>query len=92
MDGLIEDFFMDIELVAVDTVREEDGLAKSSRNVYLTEQERKEAPMIYKALQQGAELIRDGERNPETVIKPSPISSKTQAASLIMPSCTLIRS
>lgn len=69
VDGLIEDFFMDIELVAVDTVREEDGLAKSSRNVYLTEQERKEAPMIYKALQQGAELIRDGERNPETVIK-----------------------
>ncbi|MEH7077869.1 pantoate--beta-alanine ligase, partial [Bacillus velezensis] len=64
VDGLIEDFFMDIELVAVDTVREEDGLAKSSRNVYLTEQERKEAPMIYKALQQGAELIRDGERNP----------------------------
>ncbi|MEH7664130.1 pantoate--beta-alanine ligase, partial [Bacillus velezensis] len=60
VDGLIEDFFMDIELVAVDTVREEDGLAKSSRNVYLTEQERKEAPMIYKALQQGAELIRDG--------------------------------
>ncbi len=50
VDGLIEDFFMDIELVAVDTVREEDGLAKSSRNVYLTEQERKEAPMIYKAL------------------------------------------
>lgn len=69
VDGLIEDFFMDIELVAVDTVREEDGLAKSSRNVYLTEQERKEAPMIYKALQQGAELIRDGERNPENVIK-----------------------
>ncbi|WP_187953485.1 pantoate--beta-alanine ligase, partial [Bacillus spizizenii] len=43
VDGLISDFFMDIELVPVDTVREEDGLAKSSRNVYLTVEERKEA-------------------------------------------------
>lgn len=53
---------MDIELVAVDTVREEDGLAKSSRNVYLTEQERKEAPMIYKALRQapnGSETVKE---------------------------------
>ncbi|WP_406588987.1 pantoate--beta-alanine ligase [Bacillus atrophaeus] len=69
VDGLISDFFMDIELVGVDTVREEDGLAKSSRNVYLTEKERNEAPRLYKALQQGAELIRAGERNPEAVIK-----------------------
>ncbi|MBT2575435.1 pantoate--beta-alanine ligase [Bacillus sp. ISL-51] len=69
VDGLIEDFFMDIELVAVDTVREEDGLAKSSRNVNLSAEERKEAPIIYKALQKGAELIRDGERNPEEIVK-----------------------
>ncbi|KXZ18046.1 pantoate--beta-alanine ligase [Bacillus nakamurai] len=69
VDGLIEDFFMDIELVAVDTVREEDGLAKSSRNVNLSAAERKEAPLIYKALQKGAELIRDGERNPEEVVQ-----------------------
>ncbi|MDL5612024.1 pantoate--beta-alanine ligase [Bacillus halotolerans] len=68
VDGLISDFFMDIELVAVDTVREEDGLAKSSRNVYLTAEERREAPKLYKALQTSAELIRAGERNPEAVI------------------------
>ncbi|NTU25348.1 pantoate--beta-alanine ligase [Bacillus tequilensis] len=69
VDGLISDFFMDIELVAVDTVREEDGLAKSSRNVYLTAEERKEAPKLYRALQTGAELIRAGESDPEAVIK-----------------------
>lgn len=68
VDGLISDFFMDIELVAVDTVREEDGLAKSSRNVYLTAEERREAPKLYQALQTSAELIRAGERNPEAVI------------------------
>ncbi|MCK8101013.1 pantoate--beta-alanine ligase [Bacillus halotolerans] len=68
VDGLISDFFMDIELVAVDTVREEDGLAKSSRNVYLTAEERREAPKLYQALQTSIELIRAGERNPEAVI------------------------
>lgn len=35
VDGLINDFFMDIELIPVETKREEDGLAKSSRNVNL---------------------------------------------------------
>ncbi|MEC1633765.1 pantoate--beta-alanine ligase [Bacillus mojavensis] len=69
VDGLISDFFMDIELVAVDTVREKDGLAKSSRNVYLTAEERREAPKLYQALQTSAELIRAGERDPEAVIK-----------------------
>ncbi|KAF1679854.1 pantoate--beta-alanine ligase [Bacillus mexicanus] len=68
VDGLISDFFMDIELVAVDTVREEDGLAKSSRNVYLTAEERKEAPKLYQALQTSAELIRAGEKDPQAVI------------------------
>lgn len=56
-------------MVPVDTVREEDGLAKSSRNVYLTAEERKEAPKLYRALQTSAELIQAGERDPEAVIK-----------------------
>lgn len=50
VDGLIRDFHFPIELVAVPTVREADGLAKSSRNVYLSEEERKEAPALYAAL------------------------------------------
>ncbi|GAA0347838.1 pantoate--beta-alanine ligase [Bacillus carboniphilus] len=63
VDGLINDFNFPIELVPVPTVREEDGLAKSSRNVRLTPEERKEAPNIYKTLQVAKEWIADGERD-----------------------------
>lgn len=48
--GMVESLFMDIEIVNVPTVREADGLAKSSRNVRLTETERKKAFLIFKAL------------------------------------------
>lgn len=48
--GLIEDFHFPIKLNAVQTVREEDGLAKSSRNVKLSPQERKEAGVLYQTL------------------------------------------
>ncbi|OCA90905.1 pantoate--beta-alanine ligase [Bacillus sp. FJAT-27225] len=68
VDGLINDFNFPVQLVAVDTVREEDGLAKSSRNVYLTEEERKEAPALYRALKEGREAFENGEKNPDKVI------------------------
>lgn len=67
VDGLIHDYNFPIELVPVETVREEDGLAKSSRNVYLTEQERKEAPALHASLQAAKEQIDQGEKNPEAV-------------------------
>jgi pantoate--beta-alanine ligase len=51
----------------VPTVREEDGLAKSSRNVYLSPEERKEAPALYKALLQAKAAVENGERNAEAV-------------------------
>jgi pantoate--beta-alanine ligase len=41
---------MDLEIIPVATVREEDGLAKSSRNVRLSESERQKAPHIFKAI------------------------------------------
>ncbi|MCL6633746.1 MAG: pantoate--beta-alanine ligase, partial [Alicyclobacillus herbarius] len=69
VDGLIRDFHFPIELVAVPTVREDDGLAKSSRNVYLSEQERQEAPALYAALQKGKALIEAVERDVEAVRK-----------------------
>ncbi|MFP3917409.1 pantoate--beta-alanine ligase [Lysinibacillus telephonicus] len=47
---LVRDYNFPLEIRTVPIVREEDGLAKSSRNVYLTEVERKEAPAIYEAL------------------------------------------
>lgn len=46
----VEAYNFPLEIVAVPTIREEDGLAKSSRNVFLSAQEREEAPHIYKAL------------------------------------------
>lgn len=68
VDGLIEDFNFPIELVPVDTVREDDGLAKSSRNVHLTEKEREEAPELYRSLLIAKELIEKGERRMEHIL------------------------
>jgi pantoate--beta-alanine ligase len=68
VDSLVNDLNFPLQIVAVDTVREHDGLAKSSRNVYLTEEERAQAPILYRSLQRGLELIRAGEKNPESVI------------------------
>lgn len=48
---MVRDFNFPLEIRVVPIVREEDGLAKSSRNVYLSETERQEAPAIYEALQ-----------------------------------------
>ncbi|USD17727.1 pantoate--beta-alanine ligase [Priestia megaterium] len=67
VDGLIEDFNFPVELRAVDTVREADGLAKSSRNVYLTDKEREEAPVLFKSLQSALQLLESGEKQVETL-------------------------
>ncbi|MGE1164067.1 pantoate--beta-alanine ligase [Peribacillus simplex] len=67
IDGLIQDFNFPIQLVAVDTVREEDGLAKSSRNVNLSVQERMEAKELYQSLLKAKEAVESGERNAAAV-------------------------
>ncbi|GAB3066191.1 pantoate--beta-alanine ligase [Virgibacillus ainsalahensis] len=69
VDVLIRDFNFPIELIGVPTSRETDGLAKSSRNVYLSETERREATSLYKALREGQKLIVDGEKNPDIIVK-----------------------
>lgn len=68
VDGLINDFHFPIELVPVETIREEDGLAKSSRNVYLSEKEREEAPTLYKSLLHAKQKIVSGEREYNQII------------------------
>ncbi|WP_110927640.1 pantoate--beta-alanine ligase [Bacillus massiliglaciei] len=69
VDGLIHDFNFPIELVPVSTVREEDGLAKSSRNVYLLQDERVRARELYQALLKAEEAIDSGERDPEIILR-----------------------
>ncbi|EAE8345362.1 pantoate--beta-alanine ligase [Listeria monocytogenes] len=69
VSGLVEDYFFPVNLRIVATVREADGLAKSSRNVYLTEKERKEAPVIHEALQLGRKLIESGETNQAKIVQ-----------------------
>ncbi|MEO0259691.1 MAG: pantoate--beta-alanine ligase [candidate division WOR-3 bacterium] len=64
---MVKDLNFDIEIIGIETVREKDGLAMSSRNFYLNEKERKEASYLYKALLYGKELIEKGERDARKV-------------------------
>ena len=54
---MVKNFYMDVEIVPLETVRESDGLAMSSRNVYLNEQERIEALKISKSLKTATKLV-----------------------------------
>lgn len=65
---LVADYNVPTEIVPVPTVRESDGLAKSSRNVYLSDEERMQSPKIYAALLNAKAFIEQGETNPKTVI------------------------
>ncbi|CAN7347878.1 pantoate--beta-alanine ligase [Rossellomorea sp. LjRoot5] len=67
VEGLVSDYFFPVEIIRVPTVREEDGLAKSSRNVYLSEEERQVAPFLYRSLKEAAKSIEDGERTPSVI-------------------------
>lgn len=64
---MVKDLNIPVEIVTVPTVREEDGLALSSRNKYLTPEERRQALSLYRALKLGEELIRRGERQADKV-------------------------
>ncbi|CQR46670.1 Pantothenate synthetase [Paraliobacillus sp. PM-2] len=68
IDQMIKDLNFPLTLHMVPTVREKDGLAKSSRNVYLTESEREEAVQLYHSLHLAQKKIFDGENNPAIIV------------------------
>lgn len=65
---MIEDLNFDIELVLMPIIRENDGLALSSRNIYLNERERREAPVLYRSLKEAEEMLDGGERRSNKIL------------------------
>ena len=57
---MVFDLNFPVNIIGVPIVRESDGLAKSSRNTYLSSEERKAATILYKAIQEGKECINRG--------------------------------
>src|SRR2546423_1039528 len=60
---MVRDLNFPIEVIGAPTVREADGLACSSRNQYLTAEERAQAPVLQRALQEARRLVVDGEQS-----------------------------
>ena len=72
---MVADLNMNLEIVVVPTVRENDGLAMSSRNIFLNPEERQAATILFKALSLASELWQSGEKDAEKI--------RQQMASLI---------
>jgi pantoate--beta-alanine ligase len=66
---MIRDLHLPFEVVVMPTAREADGLACASRNRYLSPEERRAAPVLYRALRLAEELFGDGERNAAKILK-----------------------
>jgi pantoate--beta-alanine ligase len=66
---MVEDLKIDIEIISCPIVRETDGLAMSSRNIYLTPSERDKALLISKSLFQAEEMIKSGEYEVKKILK-----------------------
>lgn len=66
---MVRDLNFNLEIVGCPIIREEDGLAKSSRNTYLSPEERQAAVILHKGLEKGEELVRGGEKSAAVVKK-----------------------
>lgn len=66
---LIRDLHLPVEVVITPTVREDDGLACASRNRYLSPEERRAAPVLYRSIRIAEELFADGERSASRLLK-----------------------
>ena len=66
---MVKDLNFDIEIVGIPTVREKDGLAMSSRNAYLTPEERKAGLSLNQAISIARDIFRSGERRSERILR-----------------------
>jgi len=87
---MAEDLNMDVKIIVMPTVREKDGLAMSSRNAYLSPDERRLASTIYRALQLARDLIKLGDRDVSYIKSEmrkmlSPVVSKVDYISIVDP-------
>lgn len=69
LERMVRDLHFDIEMVGVPTVREADGLACSSRNALLSEEERRQAVALSKAVGRAEALVSEGELAPEGLVE-----------------------
>lgn len=65
---MVQDLNMDVNVVGCPIVREEDGLAKSSRNTYLSAEERQAALILSKTIELGKKLVAEGEKDAEVLV------------------------
>ncbi|MBP7767536.1 MAG: pantoate--beta-alanine ligase [Prevotella sp.] len=75
---MVRDLNMNLEIVPCPIIREADGLAKSSRNVYLSAEERQAALILSKSLKLGREAIEGGERDAHAIVKKIADSLQTE--------------
>jgi pantoate--beta-alanine ligase len=78
---MVVDLNLGCEVEVLPTVRESDGLAKSSRNSYLSEEERRAAPALYQALKLAEGMLQVGERNPQDML--NAVTKRLRTESLI---------
>jgi len=69
IEQMVKDLNVPVKIVRVPIVREQDGLAMSSRNVYLNEKERKQAPILFQSLKKAEQLVLQGEKNAQQIKK-----------------------
>jgi pantoate--beta-alanine ligase len=100
IERMVRDLNFLTDIVPMPTIREPDGLALSSRNVYLSEEERQAASILYRALKRAEELVQDGAVDPravrselEALIASEPLAATDYAALLhpetLQPAATL---
>jgi pantoate--beta-alanine ligase len=66
---MVKDLNFDIAIISAPTIREDDGLAMSSRNTYLTSEQRHSAISLYRSLQKAQELVNRGQKEAKTIVE-----------------------